>query len=206
VRLAVIREELASLEGAIGRLDLTVSPRGASLHVDGREAPAAQGVLRLDPGTHTLDLEAEGFERDRREIVLTPGARVVLVIALRPLPAEGQLIVEPSVPDARVTLDALPVGAGRVERLVAPGDHVIEVNAAGHEVWRRSVRVGPRVTLRVDASLTRAAVPPSRSWVLPVALSAAGALVLAGVVTGVAFATRGDEAPVRGNWGHFMAP
>ena len=67
------------------------------------------------------------------------------------------------------------------------------------------MQLNPRSTLRVDAALTLTQSGSSRAWVWPVSLGA-GALVVAGIVTAIVFATRGDEAPVRGNWGHFMAP
>lgn len=203
-RLAAVREELADIRRAIARVELAVRPPTAALRVDGRPVEAHASVVQLDPGVHVLDVEADGFERDHREVTLVPGAQVVLVIALRPVVAEARLVVEPSVPNARVSLDARPVGGGRVDERVAPGEHVVEVRATGYETWRRTVRVNERVTLRVDAALTPVG-GASRAWVVPVAVGG-GVLVAAGVVTAIVLATRGDEEPIRGNWGHFVSP
>lgn len=203
-RLAAIRDELAVILRSVARLDLTVTPATATLQIDGQPARFEGGTLRLDPGAHVFEFEAEGHARDRRELTLAPGSQVVLAIALRALPTEGHLIVEPSVPGATVSIDARAAGTGRVDREVAPGEHVVEVRAAGHDPWRRTVRVTARGTLRVDAGLvaTRSA---SRPWLIPVAVGG-GALVVAGVVTAIALATRGDEAPARGTWGNFPVP
>ncbi len=203
-RLAAVRDELADIRRAVARVELALRPAAATVRVDGRPVEARASVVSLDPGRHVLDVEADGFERDHREVTLAPGAQVVLAITLRPVTAESRLIVEPSVPEGRVSIDARPVGGGRVEESVAPGEHMVEVRAVGYETWRRTVRVNERVTLRVDAALTPVS-GASRGWVIPVAVGG-GALVAAGLVTAIVLAARGDEEPIRGNWGHFVAP
>ncbi len=204
-RLAAIRAELTELQRMVPRVELTVQPPDAAVRVDGRAAQRDAAGLRLDPGEHTFEVEAEGFERDRRVLTLAPGAQVILALSLRPTPAEATLVVEPSLPSARVSVDGASVGNGRVERTLQPGEHVVEVSAAGHDLWRRAVTLRPRGALRLDVALTPTrAVSRTPAWVLPVAI-VGGAALVAGVVAGVAVGTRGVDEPIRGTWGTFTA-
>lgn len=88
-RLTVAKERLGALEARVPRVTLIVAPElpgGARVVVDGAavEIPAKGAALPLDPGEHTIAVEAPGraaerstvtlVERDRKEISLRAGA------------------------------------------------------------------------------------------------------------------------------------
>lgn len=225
-RLTAIRGEVTGLLRSVGRLQVSVTPANATIRVDGRDTTMAGGELRVDPGTHAIAFEAPGYEALRREVSLQAGATLVLELQLRPLtpvvtpvvvpvvtpvvvaaapvvavaaPAvtTGQLTVEPSVPNAAVSVDGNARGLGPVTLPLPPGEHRVEVRAAGHAPWTRAVQVQAGGASRLSASLTP--LPGGRGWVLPVAI-AGGAAVATAVVIGVAFATRGTAAPTQGSW------
>jgi hypothetical protein len=200
-RLQAIRAEVDGLRRAVVRLTVRLHPADATLRVDGHTAHVEEGVLSLDPGTHAFDIEAPGFEPERRDLTFTLATRGEFSVTLRALPDEGRLVVEPSASGAVVSLDGRVEGP-RVDRRVAPGEHTVEVRAPGRAVWTRAVQVQPRATLRLDVALAPAGgMGPSRGWVLPVVLGGVGVAVVAGVITAIAFATRGDEPPVQTSWG-----
>lgn len=217
-RLTAIRGEVTGLLRSVGRLQVSVTPANATIRVDGRDATMASGELRVDPGTHAIAFEAPGYEALRREVNLQAGATLVLELQLRPLapvvtpvvvaatpvvavaaPAvtTGQLTVEPSVPNAAVSVDGSARGLGPVTLPLPLGEHLVEVRAAGHAPWTRAVQVQAGGVARLSPNLT--ALPGGRGWVLPVAI-AGGAAVATAVVIGVAFATRGTAAPTQGSW------
>ncbi len=96
-------------------------------------------------------------------------------------------------------LDGRAVGRGRVELTTQPGEHLVEIQAEGHEAFRRTVRVTVGGVVRVDATLVRRRLP---AWVVPVSV-AGGILLVGGAVTAVVLATRGTEEPLRPSWGTY---
>ena len=156
-RLAAVRDEVATLLRSVARVRLTVTPEFASVRVDGREATTIAGDMRLDPGTHVLELEAPSWEPLRREVSVRAGETHAIELQLRPatLPPAPRAAVAPPV--------------------IAPVVPVRDVLAAPER---------PQ---------------PRRGWVLPVALTG-GAMVVAGVVVAVLFATRPQADPTAGSW------
>jgi hypothetical protein len=63
----------------LGSIRLKVNPGHAKVYVDGvlygvaSEFSGLSGHLKLDPGRAVLELQAEGYETLRREIVVEPG-------------------------------------------------------------------------------------------------------------------------------------
>ncbi|MDP3276780.1 MAG: PEGA domain-containing protein [Deltaproteobacteria bacterium] len=198
-RLAQIRAELSELRGQIVTLRLTVRPENAALLVDGRPAQIAPDGLRLDPGMHVVEVSAEGFRSTRREVDMRPGSQVVLEVALESL-GLGRLAVTSSVEGAVIRVDGREWGTSRVDRLIAPGEHQLELLAPRYDVYRRSVRVESDVTLRVDAQLL-AEGAGTRRWLIPT-LSVVGALAIAGGIFAVVYAT-GSPVPQQFAWGTF---
>jgi hypothetical protein len=79
-RLTVAKERLGALEARVPRVTLIVAPElpaGARLMVDGAAAPipAKGAALPLDPGEHTIALEAPGRAAERSTVTLAEGDR-----------------------------------------------------------------------------------------------------------------------------------
>ncbi|MFO0604615.1 MAG: PEGA domain-containing protein [Polyangiales bacterium] len=196
-RLEEVQLAVGEMRRSLARLTVTVRPATASLLVDGRvRAPGSEPLL-VNPGPHAVELRAEGYETNRREVELTPGGQLVVTADLAP--QAGRLVVEPSVPGAVITVDGAEAGRGRVERAVAAGEHAVEIRAEGHEPLQRRVTVTRGGVVRVDAVLVGRRLP---GWVVPVAV-AGGLLVAGGVTAAVVLATRGTEPPLPTSWGNF---
>lgn len=98
-----VEQSLAVVSEHIGELEITGVPPGTEVWVDEQRVatmPVAAS-LRLTIGTHSLELRAEGFERFRRRVDITPHAltreTVVLVRAGTtdlPAPAPQVVVVE----------------------------------------------------------------------------------------------------------------
>lgn len=131
---------------------LRVEPADASVRVDGAlvTGEGSERALELDPGTHRLELSAQGYAPQTRELSVT--VRDVEV-SLRPVPAT--LSVRSSVDDATIAIDGEVAGAGAVELEVSPGRHELVVTAEAHDRYERWLTLSAGQRLDVVASLSR---------------------------------------------------
>jgi hypothetical protein len=202
-RLASIRSELDELRRQVVSLRLTLNPSTATLLVDGRPAQSQSDALQMDPGRHVIEVSAEGYRTSRREVDLRPGATVVLEVSLESL-GLGRLVITPSVSSAVVRVDGREWGAGPVDRLIAPGEHEIDVRAPRYDAFRRTVRITGDGVTRIDATLATEG-SGTRAWLVPT-LIGAGVLV-AGATAATAIYLTATPAPRTVSWGTFdIAP
>lgn len=186
--LADLGTIVVELRAALVTVELQLSPSSARVRVDGHDEPASNAPLRLDPGSHRLEVQAEGFVSQQRELTLAPGTTQRLSVSLVREASEGRLLVHPSLATARVLIDGTLAGRGRVERSVPAGPHTVVLEAPGFAREERVVRVERNGSTTLDVTL-RALVAQRPAWVLPVAIVGA-VLVAGGIATGVAFAAQ----------------
>lgn len=186
-----VRAELAQLRRSLATLTVEVGPPLASLRIDGRPLAVANGQQTLDPGAHVIEFSADGHHPERREVTLGAGGQLVLHVDLRATaPTHARLVVEPDVATATVLVDGRRVGVGHVELDVPAGDHLLEIQAAGRDSYRRPLHVDGSGTLRIAATLPRRGLP---GWVLPVTIG--GGLALVGGAIALGFALSSNDAP-----------
>ena len=159
---------------ARGRLQVSSTPNGARVEVNGRDrgrTPLTLGDLPL--GGHTIVVSRSGYRPERRRVTLTrnrasQSVRVPLRASVVPPAAGGQtaperaetegffgtIVVESRPTPARVFIDGRE--AGRTP-LVVPnvraGSHVVRIELDGHRTWTSAVRVVAGERRRVTASL-----------------------------------------------------
>ncbi|MDB4929604.1 MAG: hypothetical protein JWM10_2088, partial [Myxococcaceae bacterium] len=202
-RLAAIREEVADLRRQLVTVRVRVTPPDAAMLVDGRPAaaPAPGEELALDPGAHAFEWTTPGFRPERRELpAAEASARVSLEVVLAPI-RDGRLVVEPTPATASVTLDGRPLGAGRRELPLPPGEYWVEVSAPGFVPARRAVMVGHAGVARLAIGLVR----EPNHWLLPLLLGT-GAAAVGAVITAVVVTRPEVPAPHRGTWGDVAEP
>lgn len=89
-----------SLNPLPGELEITSSPEGATIMIDGRrqdEETTTPATVRLDPGEHIVELRLEGYESLSQEISIDPGGQQEIVVELIPEP-----VPEPPPEDAAI--------------------------------------------------------------------------------------------------------
>ncbi len=89
-------ESVSDIQGRIARLRsrptkvfVTTIPPGATVTVDGGEAPepgVSPNVLHLHPGAHLLLLRKEGYHLEARRVVVEMGKEQPVQVRLKPLP------------------------------------------------------------------------------------------------------------------------
>ncbi len=193
----------AEAEASLRHVVLQVAPEAARVEVDGRvlEGSGPERSATLDPGEHTVVVTLDGYSEARFTLGTGDDAREV---ALSPL--DGSLVVTSTVEAAAIAIDGTARGVGHVEASVAPGGHVVALDAEGYLAFERRVEVGPGERVSVDAALEP--VPRGEELVespLFWGLTGGGAAVVAAVIIGVAFATAGTEAAYGGSSGVIVA-
>lgn len=201
-RLASIRAELNALRAQLVNLRLTLTPATATVLVDGRPTTIGADGLVLDPGRHVIEVSAEGYRPSRNEIDLRPGSTVALDVTLVSL-GFGRLVIAPSLPSALVRVDGHDWGTGTVDRLIAPGEHEIEVRAPRFDPFRRTVRVRSESVTRVDARLA-AEGSTTRAWLIPTMI--ATGVVAVGATTAALLVVTAPPSPQHVSWGEFVIP
>ncbi len=141
----VIRDHAVA---GIRRIDVALEPSSGTVFVDGAARAITNGQLELDPGRHTIEVRADGFATQTRE--LGPDDRA-MIVRLRATPA--RLRVLSTIESARIVLDGEERGSGTFDAEVDAGRHQLEVSAEGHETFERWLTLAPAQELEVLAQL-----------------------------------------------------
>ncbi|MBM4369970.1 MAG: PEGA domain-containing protein [Deltaproteobacteria bacterium] len=157
---------------ASARLELSSTPAGATLLVDGVERGAAPlGVDVPACVVHTVVARAPGHAEATQS--LTPAAHSVVPVALVLAPERfGTLVLDVAPIDARVSLDGKSLAAGpQTLEKVPAGAHQLLVEARSYRPHRATVDVPPDQLTRLSIALESNA--PARKLALRIGLDSA---------------------------------
>jgi hypothetical protein len=94
-KIAEATQLLAQTEAQLATLKVRSTPEG-ELRVDGELVPLASRVgMKLDPGTHKLEITAAGYQPEARELKMVAGERRVLDIELERVGHEEAAVPAP---------------------------------------------------------------------------------------------------------------
>jgi len=161
--LAQASARIAELRRASkGDIFVTCTPPvlpAARVTIDGRSAggcPAS--VSGLQPGTHLVRVEAEGYRLWERTTELQAGAKARVKAELKL--ASGYLAVSTLPAGAQVLLDGQPAGVAPLTRLPASaGSHRLVLRLDGYRETEQKVEVPPDETMKVEAVLLPTVAP-----------------------------------------------
>jgi hypothetical protein len=215
------RAFLREIDGLLVRLALRVRPTDAAIAIDGiplepleetsarggedagpalvagtlraaepERVPADRFDVLLDPGAHVIMLVRKGFAPAvvRRNFV--PGARPRLELELDRLPAT--LRVRANEPDALVLVNGADAGPAPVELLRPAGSYRIVVQKDGFVPYETQLHVAPGEEASLRATLTAESPSLLEQWWF---WTAAGAAVVGGVVLTYALTRPEPEPP-----------
>ena len=176
------------LNRVLARVTVTLSPKSASLSVDGRpleraakskhglpvatagtrpagraaRAPAAKFIIVADPGHHVLLISRAGYADVIRRIDLAPGARKSLTLRLKRMP--GELSINASERGAVVTVDGLDVGVAPVNLTRPAGRYDVLVRKPGFSDYATRARLTAGGHVELDAKLEQQPVLLTERW------------------------------------------
>jgi hypothetical protein len=201
---------LADLRGAVGRLQIELSPPDAVVLVDGDVVPGegSPRTIEIDPGRHAILVSATGYRTFRESSVsVLSAATVELAVHLERLPARPSVLIVESIEGARILVDGEQVGTGRVEEQLPASTVDVRVEVQGHEPLVRTVTLTEGEVLRIDASFRIASADVTSEWWFW-SLLGLGVLAVAGAVVAGVVAAQPDD-PLQdfgGNAGFIFTP
>lgn len=173
------------------QLMISSRTKGARAAVDDAEAMELPIVRDVEPGTHKIRVEAEGYFPEEVEGNAVEGRLVVIEVPLREKPAK---VTFSATSGAEVSIDGRPVGTAPLRPVeVAAGKHFLSVTKRGHHPFTREVTLKRGQEVQVKASLERTTQRAVSYWVYGAAV-----LMLAGggVTTGLALVHEGNAQEI----------
>ncbi len=195
-----------ALRGSLGSLVVRTAP-AARVLFDGRDY--GETPLTIDPvppGPHGLKIVADGLSTVLQAVVVEPGRTVTVEATL--VPEGGTIEVRPSVNNARVFLNGVELGTGRVATdPLKPGMYSLRVTAPGHADFIKPLQVeadGKEVVVaRLEAfdydggnlvgGSPRPVTQQPGFWV---GVGAGAAAIAGGIIAGVAIANASGEPTI----------
>jgi hypothetical protein len=137
----VVTPVQVNLRGSLGSIAVVTTPEKAKVTLDGEEKGRTPVTIEpVEPGSHGLRIERRGKSDVFQTVVVDAGKTVELDIAL--VDEAGSLEIKPSVSDAKVSVNGVMVGTGKVLlENIKPGSYSVRVTAPDHTDFFQSVLV-----------------------------------------------------------------
>ncbi len=151
---------ISQIEQLVGRLRIEAIPEDATISVDGQRegtTPLTSPIL-LNPGHHTVRIEAAGYQPYESGVTVVSGAEVRLSAELLPKSARLSVNCTPA-NEAVVRLNDLEVGPCPYSADVAYGDYTVRVEAPGHRVFTRQAALESDQGVEINAILEQLPQP-----------------------------------------------
>lgn len=133
-------ESFTLAEVPSGFLDITSTPRGAEILVDGTsKGSTPMSRLRVSVGQHRVEVRMNGYDSVFQDVTMTRGRRLTITA---PLERSGQasIILNSNFNGARIFVDGNLYNATTpVDNItLRPGPHTIEVKSKGYSSWSQT--------------------------------------------------------------------
>ena len=175
-------QQVAEMRALLAPVAITFDPPSAGVLVDGRPLGQPLAGAKLASGSHTIEVSADGYKPQKRDVLVTAGQPLALAFKLDLIPKTAHVHVNASKPNAVVRVDGKSVGVAPLDLELPGGGHQLEVSAAKYNPWRSELVITPGIARTVDANLERTAhVYEKWYFWTPIAVVVAGAAVGLGV-------------------------
>lgn len=192
---------ISEMKALLADVTLEIVPANATISLDGRpigQAPLGKPVA-IAAGTHKLEVTADGYEPQKRDLMITAGVPLKITLELKAIPKTGKVRINTSVPRAIVSIDGKPIGPAPVEVELDAGGHRLEVIADDYHPRRDELVVAAGQARELQVTLDRI-VRPRKPWYKQWYVWTGAAVVLVGGATACTLAGCFDrtEAPLEG--------
>jgi hypothetical protein len=183
------------LQGKVATLILTCNTPGAEVVLQDKVIGITPlpGPYRTTAGHVTLAVHADKYQPFKRDLDLTVGGPVSVVVELVPKDLSAALVVRSAVAGARVSVDGRIRGNVPVEVLAPAGVHELRVELAGYDTSVVSVVLSAGARREVDVPLVKKPPITAKWWFW----TTLGAIVAGGVAT--YFVVTTERSPDRGS-------
>ncbi len=188
-RRAEVDQILREMRALLADVALAITPEGATVKLDGRtigKAPIGQYLIAA--GRHVLEVSADGYTMQTKEIMVTAGVQMALAVALAIIPKTGRIRVSVAPSGASLKLDGR-VYPPPVDVELGLGGHTLEAWATGYVVHREEVLIAPGQIRDINVSLRRTGITHRAAFIVPVTIAA---ILLAGGIAAGAVCGSGN--------------
>jgi tetratricopeptide (TPR) repeat protein len=176
------------------RLMISTSPQSARISLDGKEAQPAPLIAQVAPGSHSVQVSAQGHFPLTRSVEAIADELVPLELTLREQPA---IALVGSEPDADLYVDGALVEhvAERKQLILTGGRHVFRFAKNGHRLHTVATHLPPGTTRTIDAQLRHTT---QRSAALVLFVAGGGSLIASAVLAALALDRENDARELIG--------
>jgi formylglycine-generating enzyme required for sulfatase activity len=137
---------------ADGTVDITSSPTGAHVNIDGEFRGVTPITVEVSPlSEHSLELYLEGYRKAVRTLQTEPEAHSSLSLDLTPIIGRIRLTVSPG--DAEVIVDGRRIGTGDQSLALTAREHELVVRRKGYAASTQEIRPRPDHDQALDVRL-----------------------------------------------------
>jgi hypothetical protein len=149
----------------IGSVEITSTPSGAKVYVDGNDTSKATGasIMNLDIGSHTYKLVLSGYQDGAGTFDIKAGAVTSVDVILKAVtPTTGTLIIKSDPPNAQVIIDGEDTGkvTPAIVKDLTAESHTYLLKLVGYKDVGAIVSITAGFTKTVNVNLEQIAGPP----------------------------------------------
>lgn len=150
---SALADAVGALEGQ-GTLEISVTPNDARIYMDDKPLGTGSARYPVPPGVHQIRAEAEGFSPLTQPIEVKAGMIVPVSFILGN--SYGELTLDVTPKDARVSLNKKPLLTNMKAHPLAPGEYQLRVEAPGHATHEQTITIKQSTLLTLSVRLPRA--------------------------------------------------
>jgi len=180
-----VQQLISEMRALLAQVTVNVIPDGAVIKLDDRAiGQAPMKPYGIAAGNHKIDISAEGYKPQGKDILVTAGQPQTLNFKLEAIPKSGKAHITANQPLSEVKIDDKVVGMAPVDVELPIGGHQIEVVAKGYPPYRGELVVAGGQVREVKVTLELAPAPQRGKWYkqwyvwVPVGVVAAGAIAV----------------------------
>lgn len=147
-----VRKQIRDLRDKPAKLEVTSTPDGATITIDGQSVGTTPYTGRLKGGRHEIVVERDD-QRASKVVVVEFGEPVVVDLAVGR--RQGSLAISGSPPGARVAIDGVDVGTMPLAVPIEAGEHKVEVTQVGYQRYEQTATVAPNRVTSLRPQLVR---------------------------------------------------
>jgi hypothetical protein len=180
-----VQQLISEMRALLAQVTINVIPDGATIKLDDRAiGQAPMKPYGIAAGNHKIDISAEGYQPQNKEILISAGQPQTINFKLEAIPKSGKAHITANQPLSEVKIDDKVVGMAPVDVELPIGGHQIEVTAKGYQPYRGELVVAGGQVRDVKVTLELPPAPQRGKWYkqwyvwVPVGVVAAGAIAV----------------------------
>jgi hypothetical protein len=192
-----VEQTLKEADGFVAQYKLILQPETATLQVDSKPPVLRDNLLLLNPGSHLVTAEADGFEFLSRNVIVQGGERGTLKLVLVPLPVLAAAPAQPEPPPPAPPPPPAEESSWNAQRTVGVGLGIGGIVAAGigttFGVMAANEKSEQDECMDGECEQDHYDKAMSHATVATVSFIVSGALIAAGVVVYLTAPPSGEE-------------